>query len=335
SYVLYADANRRKRHNEFRAELAVLEGDDAVEELAKLEREAERAGREAPDSSVTDFWSRHPMLGRIVEASPALIVHAGSGAAELEDRYPAAKRVAVVPLGVGDPIDGTSPPETASARRRLGLDSTTFTIGVFGIVHPAKRIEACIQALPELVADDDDVVLLVVGRVLDPEYERALHELARTLGVDHWLRFTGPVAFDTFQAYQVATDVVVNLRSPMVKQWSGTLVRGLAAGKPVVMSDVPYWQSLPADVCLRVTTGDGEVPELVAVLRSLRADTESRGRLSARARSYFEENGTVARMAAGYLDVIEEVVGAPIVRECPGRVADRERWEELVGGVQP
>jgi glycosyltransferase involved in cell wall biosynthesis len=330
SYVLYADANRRDRPEEFRAELAELEGEGAAAELAILEGEAAADGRELADTAALDFWARHPMLGRMVESSTATIVHAESGAAEVAARYPGAS-VTAVRLGVGDPYEGW--PDPASARKELGLDPSTFCIGVFGIVHPSKRIEACIRALPDVVADDRDVLLLVVGRVLDPTYEHQLRRLAASLGVTNQVRFTGPVTFEEFLAFQIASDVVVNLRSPMVKQWSGTLMRGLAAAKPVVISDVPYWRSLPDDVCPRVTTGAGEVAELVEVLRSLRADDDRRAALSSRARAYFDENGTVARMAAGYLDVIEGVIGSGIVRECPERVADQSRWDELVRGV--
>jgi glycosyltransferase involved in cell wall biosynthesis len=333
SYVLWAYFNSHHEPERFRAELAALEGDAAVDELISLEQEAAARGEELGDSSSLDFWARRPMLGRVVEASLAQIVHGDVGVTELRHAYPTAQARSV-PLGVGDPYETWPATNMKSARQQLGLDPGAFIVGVFGIVHPAKRIEACIRATAELAVDDPDVLLLVAGRVLDDSYERSLTDLAAGLGVAANVRLTGPVTFDSFLAHQVACDVIVNLRSPLVRQWSGTLMRGLAAGKPVIMSDVPYWRSFPDDVCPRIPTDDSELGVLTQALRTLHDDEAHRARLSGAVRAYFEDNATVADMAGGYFDVIEEVTGRTIPR--PGTPASGpkyDKWAELVQAV--
>jgi glycosyltransferase involved in cell wall biosynthesis len=312
----------------FRDRLAELEGEEAAAEFNRLAEEAQRRGVELGDSAALDFWARHPMLGPVVEATKAQIVHGPAGAEELTERYPAARPYDVV-LGVGDPYEERPGIDVASVRAGAGLPTDVFIAGVFGIVHPSKRIESCIRSLAEV---DGDAMLLVVGRVLDPSYEDHLLELARSLAVASRVRFSGPTSFEDFLALQVAVDVILNLRSPLVRQWSGTLMRGLAAGKPVIISDVPYWASMPDDVCSRVTTGGAEVAQLTEQLDKFRVDDDLRRDIGARARSWFEENATVRRMAEGYLDVIEEVTGTVVARDWPTHTD--ETWARLVKAVQ-
>jgi len=310
SHVLLTECNERDDLDGFKRELLALEGPDALAELLAIE---ERNGAEpaAAHDSLWTFLSDHPMLGRVIDASVAQIVHFDSARVELEQRY-AASRVRTIPMGVRDPVRPGRPLEGAETRARLGLGPSTFVVGVFGIVHPVKRVESCVQALGRLVAEHPDSVLLVVGEALDSAYVEGLTSLAAELGVLPHARFAGYVPRFEFDAQLLCCDVVVNLRAPLTKHMSATLLRGLAAGRPMIVSALADWDFLPDDACLQVPPGEDEVDVLAGHLADLAADPARRLAMSAAARRYFRREASIERMAARYRDVIAEVTaGTP------------------------
>ena len=72
-----------------------------------------------------------------------------------------------------------------------------------------------------------------------------------------------------------ACDACVLLRAPTMGETSGSAIRTLSLGKPLVVSDVGWFAELPDDVALKVPVGEGEVEALVAALRAAR---RARGR---------------------------------------------------------
>src|SRR5205807_3279073 len=67
-----------------------------------------------------------------------------------------------------------------------------------------------------------------------------------------------------------ACDACVLLRAPTMGETSGSAIRTLSLGKPLVVSDVGWFGELPDDVALKVPVGgDDEVRALVAALRRL------------------------------------------------------------------
>jgi glycosyltransferase involved in cell wall biosynthesis len=131
--------------------------------------------------------------------------------------------------------------------------------------------------------------------------------LAGRLGVLPHVRFAGYVPKPEFESQLECCDVIVNLRAPLTKHMSATLVRGLAAGRPLVVTELPDWEFLPADACIPVPAGDDEVEILTSQLAALAADPEMRARRAAAALEWYRREGTIERMAAGYREVIADV----------------------------
>lgn len=298
SHLLYAHSEIHGEVDRFRQELGDLEGKLALRRFDAI--------ADAPSSLREEFLDDYPMLGRIVDSSQALIVHFDSARRELEARYPNA-RVRTVMMGVADPYSGPRAREVWLARQHLGLPDDAYVVGVFGIVHPTKRVEASIAALPDAVEGNPAAVLLVVGRALDPGYRAELEELADDLGVGPSVRFLGQADRRTFDAALVGCDVVVNLRSSAVSHLSATLVRAMAAAKPVITSEGCGWEFVPEDARRLIPPGADEVPTLAAELKRLATDPQLRERMGEASRAYFEREATVDRMADRYLEVIAEV----------------------------
>lgn len=305
---------------------ASLEGEEeafrrALEESEGVAAAAEHAAILAADPAelparMEDFLNRYPLLGQVVAASDAQIVHMPRAAEDLTARYPAA-RVFDFPMGVEDPRLSLSYTGWNDLRPRLGISAEAFVVAAFGVAHPVKRLDAAVRALGRLAAElpQADPVLLIVGGFADPGYRKELERLAADLGVSRALRVLGRTSRRDFEMALLTCDAVVNLRYPFRHQMSATLMRGVAAGRPLLITDVPEWDHFPESFCLRVVSGEGEEREaesLAGHLLGLARDPARRRAMGEAARRYWEENATPAHMADGYRRVLEEVLGRRI-----------------------
>jgi glycosyltransferase involved in cell wall biosynthesis/SAM-dependent methyltransferase len=302
---------------EIQRELLDAEGLDAQEGYEDLRRLAP-GERTRPTE---EFLNRHYMLRQMIAASRAEIVHLPRAGEELAARYPRS-RVFTFPMGVEDPQVSDLAGGPAAMRRRYGLPAGVFVVAAFGIADPVKRIEAAIEALARIGAEAPGALLLIVGRFSRTDYRTRLRELAGRLGLGERVRLFEQVAKGDFYRLLMACDAVVNLRFPFRKQMSATLMRALAAGKPVAISDVPDWDHLPAAFCYRVEPNEDEGAQLAAWLAGLARDPGRTAAIGAAAREYYLRHGTVARMADHYRTVIEDLAAPAGTDPAAGRALE-------------
>lgn len=303
SQLLFHEAAVSGRLAVFAQDIRIMEGDDALQQF----NEAYSAGDGRLDARLQAFMDEHPMLRRVVDRSLAQIVHFPEAKRELEKRYPAA-RVHVIPMGVADPLRAGRRAAGGDARIAAGIPPGSFVVGVLGIVHPLKRLDTCLRAFAGLPATHPESLLTIVGRAMDAGHLEELSELAQTLGIAGRVRFTGHVSPELFDAHLRACDVVVNLRYPAHGQMSAIIMRAAAAGKPLIVSDIGDWDFIPGDFCWRLRHGDGEVEVLSAQLERLSGDRRLRARMGARARAFYQEEGTLEAMAERYHGLIRAVL---------------------------
>jgi glycosyltransferase involved in cell wall biosynthesis len=290
----------------FERKLWSAEGDEALSEYRRI-RENDGA---ALSERLEEFFSRRDMLAPIVVASLAQVVHLPHAAARLAAH--AGSRVVVLPMGVRDPRLALAGCGAAEVRQGHGIDEGAFLVGVFGIIDPVKRLHVALRAFAALALEFPESLLVVVGSCPDSAYESQLRALAAELGVAERVLFLGRLGHREFERLLLACDVVVNLRYPFREQMSATLARAVAAGKPVVVSEIPGWEHLPSSFCLRVAPGDAEVERLTDQLRFLASEPAARQRMGSAARSFYDQGATLETMAEGYRDLLSEVCGRPL-----------------------
>ena len=110
-----------------------------------------------------------------------------------------------------------------------------------------------------------------------------------------------------------ACDVHVNLRSPTMGETSGTAIRALALGKPLVVSDVGWFAELPDDVALKVPVDDDEVDTLVAALELLASRPDVRAAMGAAALELARSEHDLDRVADLYVAAFEQAAGGGAV----------------------
>ncbi|MDK1475546.1 glycosyltransferase family 4 protein [Streptomyces sp. 549] len=175
-------------------------------------------------------------------------------------------------------------------RARLGLSERPVVVCVSRLV-PRKGQDTLIRALPRVLSEVPDTVLLVVG---GGPYEGELRRLASTTGVADAVRFTGSVPWAELPAHYGAGDVFA---MPCRTRRGGLDVEGLgivyleasATGLPVVGGD----SGGAPDAVLDGETGwvvrGGDAEQTADRLVSLLRDPELRQRMGRRGRQWVEE----------------------------------------------
>ena len=90
---------------------------------------------------------------------------------------------------------------------------------------------------------------------------------------------------DRLWALMAACDACLNLRAPTMGETSGSVVRQLSLGKPVVVSDVGWFSELPDEVALKIPVDEREVETLHAALELLATRPEVRRAMGRQRRS--------------------------------------------------
>ncbi|MER5848321.1 glycosyltransferase family 4 protein [Streptomyces sp. NPDC002012] len=201
----------------------------------------------------------------------------------------AADRMVQLPPGVDEK---TFHPDSGGdlIRARLGLSDRPVVVCVSRLV-PRKGQDTLILAMPAILAQVPDAVLLIVG---GGPYAKELKRLAEETGVGESVRFTGPVPWDELPAHCGAGDVFA---MPCRTRRGGLDVEGLgivfleasATGLPVVAGD----SGGAPDAVLDGETGwvvrGGSVEESADRIVTLLRDPELRQRMGERGRAWVEE----------------------------------------------
>ncbi|MFI5179604.1 MAG: glycosyltransferase, partial [Vicinamibacterales bacterium] len=216
------------------------------------------SGSPRPYSPTALLLARAPQ--GLVAISPQLC-------AELQHRYRIGRpdQWTVVPLGFDlEPFAAIDHAARAAARRALGLDAAAPVITIVGRLTAIKQHELFLRAAREVHEARPSATFLIVG---DGERRVELESLASSLGLGDAVRFLG-WRRDLTTMYG-ATDVCV-----LTSRNEGTpvaLIEALAAGVPVVSTEVGGVGDVVNDAVLGLTAPDGDANALAAhVLDTLR-----------------------------------------------------------------
>ena len=186
-------------------------------------------------------------------------------------------------------------------------------IGSFGNVNASKRVPQLLEAFARLRAEQPDARLLLVGAT-SPGFD--LDRRLQRLGLDGEgvlrERFVDERRLWELMA---ACDIHASLRSPTMGETSGTAIRALTLGKPLVVSRVGWFAELPAGVALQVPVGAGEVDDLEAALRLLAERADVRRAMGDAARALAREMHDLDRVAERQVAAFERAAGGAAVAD--------------------
>lgn len=270
------------------------------------------------DKRIPPLWESRPedfpLASLVLDHATGLIVHSR------------AVRDGAREAGFGGPI-WTIPhpawpvPDVAPERVGSGL-----VVGCFGVVNSSKRISELLRAFARVREEHGaDATLLLVGPT-SPGFD--LDRRLQRLGLaDEGLVRESWVDESRLWALMAGADVCVNLRHPTMGETSGSVIRALSLGKPLVVSDVGWFSELPGDVALKVPVDDREVDTLASSLELLVAREDVRREMGEAAVGLARREHDLTHVADLYVAALEEaaggdVVGKAVLREVSRAAAD-------------
>jgi glycosyltransferase involved in cell wall biosynthesis len=274
--------------------------------LAAMERDAGIAGRllglGVIDGCIPPLWEVRPedfpLSGEVLDLATGLIVHSHYVEERVRER------------GFDGPVwhvPHPAWPAPAVAPERIAGDPV---IGAFGNMNASKRVPQLLDAFERFHSAHPDARLLLVGD-------------AKGLGLDWRIEHEGLqeavvredyVDEERLWALMAGVDVVASLRSPTMGETSGTAIRALSLGKPLLVSDVGWFAELPEDVALKAPVDERETDSLAAALEAL-VDPEARARMGAAARALADGPHHIDRVAEAYVAALEESLGGGAVQD--------------------
>ena len=194
--------------------------------------------------------------------------------------------------------------------------------GCFGNVNASKRIPQLLEAFARVRGRHPGARLLLVGAT-SPGFD--LDRRLQRLGLDdEGVVREGRVDEARLWALMAACDACINLRAPTMGETSGTAVRALALGKPLVVSAVGWFAELPDEVALKAPPDEDEAGHLETALELLAAREDVRQAMGSAAAEHARREHDLDRAADGYATALELAAGG-------GAVADAVLGE--VGGA--
>ena len=255
-----------------------------------------------PDSfPLRGRWFHHAGMRAAARRADAILTGTEAAAAELRAHTSLpASRIRVIPYGVDHPYAGPEPEEAWAALERYHLSDTQYVLWV-GSLEPRKGLGTLVAAAATLARQDVALTLVLAGysgwrnaNVISPDDRAALGPRLRELG-----RVPDP----DLQALYANASVFA---FPSVHEGFGLpVLEAMAAGVPVIASDIPAIREVAADAAVLVAPGDAGAwaEALLRVLEdpSVQADLAGSGRRRAALFSW-------RRTAEATLAVYEELL---------------------------
>jgi len=186
------------------------------------------------------------VMEEIVALSARLIVMSKHSSQVLREVFHAPEeKIDLIPHGVPDLPFG----DPGLYKRATGTTGKKVLL-TLGLLSPNKGIERVIEALPRIVAEQPDVVYLIVGATHPhirqregDRYQIQLQAMAKELGVERSVafhnRFVSPEEMAEFVG---SADIYITPYPYEAQAVSGTLAYALGAGKAIIST--PYWHAV-------------------------------------------------------------------------------------------
>ncbi|MEM8905436.1 MAG: glycosyltransferase [Actinomycetota bacterium] len=162
-------------------------------------------------------------------------------------------RIEVIPRGRVLGRFAVTSDDRARVRERFGVDDDVLVVGNVARHEHQKGLDLLVEALAELVLRDRQVLLVQAGR--DGNASDELRRRIARLGMDSHVELLGHVD-------DVAADVLPGLDvfafPSRYEGLGGALIEAMAAGLPIVTSDLPVTREVTDGSAVLVPVGDVE-----------------------------------------------------------------------------
>jgi len=212
------------------------------------------------------------------------------------------QRIDLVYNGI-DPGPDPSPLHRERARKLLNLDPGRSVVMQVARFHSVKDHATAVRAFAivrETLGETHDPLLVLVG---DGEERSAIESLAKSLHVSDAVRFTGAVG----NARELIPAADVCMLSSLSEGVSVTLLEAMAAGKPVVATDVGGNSEVVENQQTGLLSPRSDAQALADNLINVIFTPRLAGKLGQAGRKRLLERFTAQRMHEGYARIYDEL----------------------------
>lgn len=204
-----------------------------------------------------------PLLGPVVRKLAATVAVSEAAASFLRSALPGLEPI-VIPNGIDVGAFAAAAPASLPEGRRIAWIHR---------LDPQKGFRVALEAFGALLVDVPDARLVVVGDGPDRRLAEALDPAVRER-----VTLVGALPHDRVAGVLAASEVAI---APATGQESFgvTLVEAMAAGVPVIASDIAGYGEVVRDRLDGILVPPGDAGALAAALREVLADPELAGRL--------------------------------------------------------
>jgi glycosyltransferase involved in cell wall biosynthesis len=197
--------------------------------------------------------------------------------------------------------------ERRQLRQAFGLREDAFVLLTTSRLAAWKRVDRAIEALPAIVREVPNVMLVVVG---DGEERFNLERLATDIGVKDHVLFAGAVRQSAVAQYTRCADVFLAVAD--LSNVGNPLLEAMACGLAVVAVDAGDTRDLVRDGETGLLLPAGRPESIASAVASLVHDSTLRHRIAAGAREYAETHFWTweARLGAE-IEEVERLVRKP------------------------
>jgi PEP-CTERM/exosortase A-associated glycosyltransferase len=226
---------------------------------------------------------------------------------DITDRGIPKDKVTVIPNAVDvEAFRVTNAPDTG-LKRHLGLNDA-IVLGFIGSFYAYEGLDVLLRALPQLIAQNLSIRVLLVGG--GPQ-EAELRRLADELRVGDRVTFAGRVPHDEVKCFYDVIDVLIYPRLSIRLTETVTPLKPLEAmaqGRLLIASDVGGHREIirPGQTGILFKAGDSDA--LARAVLDLIQQPERWAALKASARQYVERERNWSASVAGYKDVYGSLV---------------------------
>jgi len=124
------------------------------------------------------------------------------------------------------------------AREKLELQDQKILLYSGSLTPPYRRkgLRFLIEAMPKVVVEEPNVILLVIGSITD-RVQRELVNLAASLKIENHIRFVKPVPYEAMPMYISIADICVGPLCPSLDTYGSTprkVLEYMACAKAVI-----------------------------------------------------------------------------------------------------
>jgi glycosyltransferase involved in cell wall biosynthesis len=186
--------------------------------------------------------------------------------------------------------------DDSAIRRNLGVEESQLLICSAGYISKNKRYDQILAALQQL--EDISFQYVIAGE----DRGGLLRDPLRSK--DMSFRVLGHLLLPEMESILSASDICINLRFPTMGESSGSLIRMMGYGKPVLVTNFGSYAELPDYAVLKVDPDIDEVETIKRFVHSLALDPDFRISVGREARAFVERECSLPRCAELYTQAI-------------------------------